>query len=83
MKPSNTVEVKVQDVRFDVHMDGDCPQDMYMDGVWLAGSVQELSCVLDPTVYDAIEEAARQELIEIAEDLRAEAIIEERMEAWS
>jgi hypothetical protein len=83
MKPSNTVEVKVEDVRFDVSMDGDCPQDMFIDGVWLVGSVQELSCVLDPKVYDAIEEAARQELIEIAEDLRVEAIIEERMEAWS
>lgn len=90
MKPSNTVEVKVEDVRFDVSMDGDCPQDMFIDGVWLVGSVQELSCVLDPKVYDAIEEKARQELgarasslIETAEDLRVEAIIEERMEAWS
>ena len=83
MKPNNTIEVKVEDVRFEVSMDGDCPQDMFMDGVWLVGSVQELSCVLDPKVYDAIEEKARQELIEISEDLRVEAIIEERMEAWS
>jgi hypothetical protein len=83
MKPNNTIEVRVQDVRFEVSMDGDCPQDMFIDGVWLVGSVQELSCVLDPKVYDAIEEAARQELIEISEDLRVEAIIEERMEAWS
>ena len=64
MKPNNTIEVKVEDVRFDVHMDGDCPQDMFADGIWLVGSVQELSCVLDPKVYDAIEEAARQEIIE-------------------
>lgn len=64
MKPNNTIEVKVEDVRFDVHMDGYCPQDMFIDGVWLVGSVQELSCVLDPKVYDAIEEAARQEIIE-------------------
>lgn len=64
MKPNNTIEVKVEDVRFDVQMDGDCPQDMFADGVWLVGSVQELSCVLDPKVYDAIEGAARQEIIE-------------------
>ena len=54
MKPTNTIEVKVEDVRFDVSMDGDNPQEIYMDGVWLAGSVQELSCVLDPNVYCAI-----------------------------
>lgn len=64
MKPNNTIEVKVEDVRFDVHMDGDNPQDIFADGIWIVGSVQELSCVLDPKVYDAIEEAARQEIIE-------------------
>ena len=64
MKPNNTIEVKVEDVRFDVSIDGDDPKEPYMDGVWLVGSVQELSCVLDPKVYDAIEEAARQEIIE-------------------
>lgn len=64
MKPNNTIEVKVEDVRFDVSMDGDCPQDMFADGVWLVGSVQELSCVLDPMVYCAIEEAACQEIME-------------------
>ena len=77
MKPNNTIEVKVEDVRFDVSMDGDCPQDMFIDGVWLVGSVQELSCVLDPKVYDAIEEAARQEIIERQYDGAIERYMEE------
>ena len=77
MKPNNTIEVKVEDVRFDVSMDGDCPQDMFIDGVWLVGSVQELSCVLDPKVYDAIEEAARQEIIERQYDGAIERYMED------
>jgi len=77
MKPNNTIEVKVEDVRFDVSMDGDCPQDMFIDGVWLVGSVQELSCVLDPNVYDAIEEAARQGIIERQYDAAIERYMEE------
>ena len=62
MKPNNTLTVTVEDIRFDVSMDGDNPQEIYMDGVWLVGSVQELSCVLDPKICDEIEEAARQEI---------------------
>jgi len=76
MKPNNTIEVKVEDVRFDVSMDGDNPQEIYMDGVWLSGSVQELSSVLDPKICDEIEQAARQEII----DRQYESAIEEYME---
>lgn len=77
MKPNNTIEVKIEDVRFDVSMDGDNPQEIYMDGVWLVGSVQELSCVLDSKVYDAIEEAARQEIIDRQYDGAIERYMEE------
>jgi len=77
MKPTNTIEVKVEDVRFDVSMDGDNPQEIYMDGVWLVGSVQELSCVLDPNVYCAIEEAACQEILERQYDGAVERYMEE------
>lgn len=77
MKPNNTIEVKVEDVRFDVSMDGDNAQEMYMDGVWLVGSVQELSCVLDPMVYCAIEEAACQEIMERQYDGAIERYMEE------
>jgi len=77
MKPTNTIEVKVEDVRFDVSMDGDNPQEIYMDGVWLAGSVQELSCVLDPKICDEIEEAARQEIIDRQYDGAIERYMEE------
>jgi hypothetical protein len=77
MKPNNTIEVKVEDVRFDVSMDGDNPQEIYMDGVWLAGSVQELSCVLDPKICDEIEEAARQEIIDRQYDGAIERYMEE------
>ena len=77
MKPNNTIEVKVEDVRFDVSIDGDNPQEIYMDGVWLVGSVQELSCVLDPKICDEIEEAARQEIIDRQYDGSIERYMEE------
>lgn len=77
MKPLNTIKVTVEDIRFDVSLDGDNAQEMYMDGVWLVGSVQELSCVLDPMVYCAIEEAARQEIIDRQYDSAIEAYMEE------
>jgi len=77
MKPNNTIEVKVEDVRFDVSIDGDNPQEIYMDGVWLVGSVQELSCVLDPKICDEIEEAARQEIIDRQYDGAIERYMEE------
>ena len=77
MKPNNTITVTVEDVRFDVSMDGDNPQEIYMDGVWLDGSVQELSCVLDPKICDEIEEAARQEIIDRQYDGAIERYMEE------
>lgn len=77
MKPNNTIEVEIEDVRFDVSMYGDCPQAMFIDGVWLVGSVQELSCVLDSKVYDAIEEAAGQEILDRQYDGAIERYMEE------
>ena len=77
MKPNNTIKVTVENIRFDVSMDGDNPQEIYMDGVWLAGSVQELSNVLDLNIYDQIEEAARQEIIDRQYDSAVDAYIEE------
>jgi len=77
MKPNNTLTVTVEDIRFDVSMDGDNPQEIYMDGVWLVGSVQELSCVLDPKICDEIEEAARQEIIDRQYDGSIERYMEE------
>ena len=77
MKPNNTLTVTVEDIRFDVSMDGDDPQEIYMDGVWLVGSVQELSCVLDPKICDEIEEAARQEIIDRQYDGAIERYMEE------
>lgn len=77
MKPNNTIKITVEDIRFDVSMDGDDPQEIYMDGVWLVGSVQELSSVLDPKIYDEIEEAARQEIIDRQYDGAIERYMEE------
>jgi hypothetical protein len=77
MKPLDTITVTVEDIRFDVSLDGDNAQEIYMDGVWLVGSVQELSCVLDPMVYCAIEEAACQEIMERQYDGAIERYMEE------
>lgn len=77
MKPNNTLTVTVENIRFDVSMDGDDPKEIYMDGVWLVGSVQELSCVLDPKICDEIEEAARQEIIDRQYDGAIERYMEE------
>tara|TARA_R100001510_G_scaffold37317_1_gene33669 strand:- start:300 stop:545 length:246 start_codon:yes stop_codon:yes gene_type:complete len=77
MKPTNTITVKVQNIRFDVSIDGDDPQEPYMDGVWLVGSVQELSSVLDVYVFDEIEQAALQEIADRQYDSQIEAYMEE------
>jgi|TARA_B100000900_G_C20439179_1_gene658289 hypothetical protein len=77
MKPINTIEVKVKDVRFDVSINGDDPKEPYMDGVWLSGSVQELSCVLDLNICDQIEQAALQKIADRKYDSPIDDYIEE------
>tara|TARA_Y100001973_G_scaffold86082_1_gene128691 strand:- start:1661 stop:1906 length:246 start_codon:yes stop_codon:yes gene_type:complete len=77
MKPTSTITVKVQNIRFDVSIDIDDPKEPYMDGVWLCGSVQELSNVLDLNIYNEIEDSALQEIADRQYDSAIEAHMEE------
>ena len=78
MKPNFTIEVKVHDTKFDVTLDTFDPSEPYVDGVWVAGSIQEISDLLDDKVLERIEEEA----IGICVQNAAEEIVE-RGEAWS
>jgi len=78
MKPKFTIEVKVHDTKFDVTLDTFDPSEPYVDGVWVAGSIQEISDLLDDKVLERIEEEA----IGICVQNAAEEILE-RGEAWS
>lgn len=78
MKPTYTIELKIDDVKFEVSLDTFDPAEPYVDGVWLPGSIQELSEVLDPKVLDHIEHKAIQIAIQDAAESRMESA-----EAWS
>jgi len=78
MKPLTTIEVKIEEVKFEVSLDTFDPHEPYVDGVWIPGSIQELSDVLDPKVLDRIEQKAIRIAIEDAAISRMEGA-----EAWS
>lgn len=78
MKPTYTIEVKIDDVKFEVSLDTLDPYEPYVDGVWVSGSIQELSEVLDPKVLDRIEYKAIQIAVQDAAESRMESA-----EAWS
>ena len=78
MKPTTTIEVKIEEVKFEVSLDTFDPHEPYVDGVWIPGSIQELSDVLDPKVLDRIEQKALQTAVEDAAISRMESA-----EAWS
>lgn len=78
MKPTYTIEVKINDVKFEVSLDTFDPYEPYVDGVWVSGSIQELSEVLDPKVLDRIEYKAIQIAVQDAAESRMESA-----EAWS
>jgi len=78
MKPLTTIEVKIEEVKFEVSLDTFDPHEPYVDGVWLPGSIQELSDVLDPKVLDRIEQIAIRIAIEDAAISRIEGA-----ETWS
>ena len=77
MKPSTTIEVKIEEVKFEVSLDTFDPHEPYVDGVWIPGSIQELSDVLDPKVLDRIEYKAVQIAMQDAAESRMEGA------AWS
>lgn len=78
MKPTLTIAVTIDDIKFEVSLDTFDPHEPYVDGVWLPGSIQELSDVLDPKVLDRIEYKAIQIAIQDAAESRMESA-----EAWS
>ena len=78
MKPTTTIEVKIEEVKFEVSLDTFDPSEPYVDGVWIPGSIQELSEVLDPKVLDRIEHKAIQIAVQDAAESRMESA-----EAWS
>ena len=78
MKPKFTIEGRVHNTNFDVTLDTFDPSEPYVDGVWVSGSIQEISDLLDDKVLERIEEEA----IGICVQNAAEEIVE-RGEAWS
>jgi hypothetical protein len=78
MKPTLTIAVTIDDIKFEVSLDTFDPHEPYVDGVWLPGSIQELSDVLDPKVFERIEQKAIRIAIEDAAISRMEGA-----EAWS
>jgi len=77
MKPTLTIAVTIDDIKFEVSLDTFDPHEPYVDGVWIPGSIQELSDVLDPKVLDRIEHKAVQIAMQDAAESRMEGA------AWS
>ena len=78
MKPTLTIPLTIDGTKFEVSLDTFDPHEPYVDGVWIPGSIQELSEVLDPKVLDRIEQKAVQTAVEDAAISRMEGA-----EAWS
>lgn len=78
MKPTLTIPLTIDGTKFEVSLDTFDPHEPYVDGVWIPGSIQELSDVLDPKLLDRIEQKAILIAVEDAAISRMEGA-----EAWS
>ena len=72
-----TSTVKIKDVKFDVNLchDDDEP---YVDGIWVSGSIQEISDLLERKVLEEIEDEAIRQAVEDIAQTRID-----QSEAWS